>query len=266
METARIANAVVFGVLGAASLVLWSRRRDAATAWLAASLSCLGLGTLVGLALPQNSPERLVGWQLWLGKVGVLLPLVLYPYCLLRFAASFDRQRVLSRVAAAVTALVTVAMLAFPYLPAARERPWWVSWWLVLYLVQSVGLSIVAALLLLRGGRREPAVTKRRMQLLSLSATALSAAILLSLLTQTAESELVRTVSTVLVLGAGGAGLLGLVPPAWLRLLWRRHEHREIYDLQLALISAGSREAVACSVEHVDNAGAGVRNPDFLAA
>jgi signal transduction histidine kinase/DNA-binding response OmpR family regulator/HPt (histidine-containing phosphotransfer) domain-containing protein len=248
VEVARIVNAVVFGVLATAALVLWSQRRDAATAWLARALGCLGLSTLVGLALPQDSVTPLVGWQLWLGKMGVLLPLVLYPYCLLRFAASFDRQRVLARVAAVPTALVAGTMLAFPYLPAAGDRPWWVAWWLVLFLVQSVGLSMVAALRLLRGGRREPAVTRRRMQLLSISATALSAAILLSLLTQADGSGVLRLITTVLVLAAGGAGLLGLVPPDWLRLLWRRGEHQKIYELQLALISAGDREAVAHAV------------------
>jgi signal transduction histidine kinase/CheY-like chemotaxis protein/HPt (histidine-containing phosphotransfer) domain-containing protein len=248
METARIANAVVFGVLAVASIVLWWRRRDTATAWLAGALTCLGLATLTGLALPQEPSGRLVGWQLWLGKLGVLLPIVLYPYCLLRFAASFDRRPALSRAAAVLTALVAVTLLAFPSIPGGSDRPTWLSWWLALFALQWVGLSLVAALRLLRGGRREPAVTRRRMQLLSVAAIALSAAILLSLFTQTAQSEGTRLAGTVLVLGAGVAGLLGLVPPGWLRLLWRRGEHRRIYDLQLALISAGSREAVAQAV------------------
>ena len=36
--------------------------------------------------------------------------------------------------------------------------------------------------------------------------------------------------------------VVGLVPPAWLRMLWRRGEHREIYELQLSLITAESQE------------------------
>src|SRR5215213_7394242 len=108
MEAARIVNALMFGGLAVGSLVLWRRRRDGATAWLAGALVCLGLGTLVGLVLPSSSTEPLSGWQLWVGKIGVLLPIIVYPYCLLRFAASFDRRRVLPRVAGAVTALVAL--------------------------------------------------------------------------------------------------------------------------------------------------------------
>ena len=249
LEIVRIVNAVVFGVLAIASVALWWRRRDSATAWLAGALSCLGVGTLITLGLSPDSTERLVGWELWLGKLGVLLPFVLYPYCLLRFAASFDRRRVLSWVAGAATGLVAVTLVALPYLPTETERrPWWISVWLLLFVLQWVGLSMVAALRLLRGGQREPAVTKRRMQLLSIAATALSVAILLSLLTASSESTAVRIAGTVLVLVAGAAGLLGLAPPAWLRLLWRRAEQRQIYDLQLALISAGSRAEVAQAV------------------
>ncbi len=247
MEMLRWINAVVLGLLGLASLALWLRRRDVATAWLAGSLGCLGLATLVGLAVPQSSAP-LVGWPMWLVKVGVLLPLILYPYCLLRFATSFDHRLALVRAAGIATALVAVVMLAFPYVPTGGDQPWWVTSWTVLFLLQAVGLLLLAALRLLRGGRREPAVTKRRMQLLGVVALTLSAAILLSLLPPTGTSATGRLVSTVLMLGGGGAGLLGVFPPGWLRLLWRRGEERQIYDLQLALISAGSRTAVAEAV------------------
>ncbi len=247
MDALRWINAVVLGVLGLASLALWLRRRDVATAWLAGSLSCVGLATLAGLALPRE-PTLLTGWPMWQAKVGVLLPLVFYSYCLLRFAASFDRRAAMSRAAGIATVVVAATMMGFPYIPAAGDRPWWVASWIILFLLQSVGLSLLAALRLLRGGRREPAVTRRRMQLLSAAAAALSAVILISMLPPTATSATGRLVSTVLVLSGGGAGLLGLLPPGWLRLLWRRGEEQQIYDLQLALISAGSRTAVAQAV------------------
>src|SRR3954469_19862080 len=248
METTRIVNAVVFGGLAVGSLVLWSRRRDGATAWLAGALSCLGLGTLVGLALPAESAAPLTGGQLWVGKLGVLLPTILYPYCLLRFAASFDRRRALSQAAGVVTGIVAGAMLLFPYFPTVGDQPWWLSAWLAAFVVQWVGLSLVAALRLLQAGRFEPAVTRRRMQMLGVAATSLSAAILLSLVMQANQLGPVRVVSTALVLGAGGCAFLGLAPPAWLRMLWRRTEHRQIYDLQLALISAETHEEVAEAV------------------
>jgi signal transduction histidine kinase/CheY-like chemotaxis protein/HPt (histidine-containing phosphotransfer) domain-containing protein len=247
METARIVNGIVFGGLAVGSLVLWRRRRDAATAWLAGALVCLGLGTLVSLALPQSS-AAVTGGRLWAAKIGVLLPIIVYPYCLLRFAGSFDRRRVLSRVAGGITAAVAGTMLAFPYFPTTGPRPWWLSVWLGAFVVQWVGSSLVAALRLIRGGSREPAVTGRRMQMLGVAATALSAAILLSLLTQASESGAIRAVSSLLVLGAGGCAFLGLAPPAWLRMLWRRTETGQIFDLQLSLISIESQDAVADAV------------------
>jgi two-component system sensor histidine kinase/response regulator len=248
METARIVNGIVFGGLAVGSLVLWRRRRDAATAWLAGALVCLGLGTLVSLALPQSSGAALTGGRLWAAKIGVLLPIILYPYCLLRFAGSFDRRRVLSRVAGGITAAEAGTMLAFPYFPTTGPRPWWLSVWLGAFVVQWVGSSLVAALRLIRGGSREPAVTGRRMQMLGVAATALSAAILLSLLTQASQSGVIRAASTVLVLGAGGCAFLGLAPPAWLRMLWRRTETGQIFDLQLSLISIETQDAVADAV------------------
>jgi signal transduction histidine kinase len=251
MEATRIVNALMFGGLAVGSLVLWGRRRDGATAWLAGALVCLGVGTLVGLVLPDSSAVPLTGWQLWVGKVGVLLPIIVYPYCLLRFAASFDRRRVLPRVAGVITALVALAMLAFPYFPASGPRPWWFTVWLGAFVVQWVGSSLVAAVRLIRGGSREPAVTGRRMQLLGLAATALSVAILLSLVTQASDSGVVQAAGTVLVLGAGACALLGLAPPGWLRMLWRRGETGQIFDLQLALISIESREGVARAVAPV---------------
>jgi signal transduction histidine kinase/CheY-like chemotaxis protein/HPt (histidine-containing phosphotransfer) domain-containing protein len=245
MEAARIVNALMFGGLAVGSLVLWRRRRDGATAWLAGALVCLGLGTLVGLVLPNPSTAPLAGWRLWVGKVGVLLPIIVYPYCLLRFAASFDRRRLLPRVAAVVTALVALTMLALPGFPTSGPGPWWLSVWVAAFVVQWVGSSLVAAVRLVRGGSREPAVTGRRMQLLGVAATALSVAILLSLVTQASNLGPLQAAGTVLVLGAGACAFLGLAPPGWLRMLWRRRETNQIFDLQLALISIESRDAVA---------------------
>ena len=251
MELARVVNAMVFCGLAVSSLVLWRRRRDVAAAWLAAGLCCLGLGTLLGLALPQQASDQLSAGQVWLSKLGVIVPIVVYPYCLLRFADSFERRRGLSWAAGAMTAVVALGVLAFPYLPGPANRPWWASLWLLAFVVQWVGVSMVAALRLLRGGQQEPAVTKRRMQLLSSAAIALSAAVLLSLVVAASESPAGRVVSTVLVLGAGICGHLGLLPPAWLRLLWRRREQRQIYGLQLTLIAAESHQEVARAVPPV---------------
>lgn len=241
-----LVNMILFVVLAVSSLLLWWRRRDSASAWLAGAWSCLGVAVLVMLAQPDTNVAQ-YGVQSWVSKLGLALPILLYPYCFLRFAASFDRRRVLTRIAAAMTFLVSVTMLAWPYWPAPDDRPWWVTAWQAAFFVQWVGLSLVAAGRLWWAGQAEPTVTRCRMRLLSIGAIALSAVILLPLFAPS-TSSVGRMVSASLVFAAAGCVLVGLAPPAWLRLVWRRSEQRRLYDFQLAMIAAESRAEVASAV------------------
>ncbi len=242
----QILSTALFVVLAASALYLWSRRRDPQSAWLAAAWGSLGMAVVVSLFLPKTVGE-VDGAQEWVLKVGVLLPILFYPYCLIRFAASFERSPFVRRLAGVKTVVVSCTMLAFPYWPAETDRPWWASVWTVGFFVQWVGLSVLAALLLWRAGRREPAVTRRRMQLLSIGAITLSAVILLPLMLQSG-SAVQRGLSLALVILAAGCVLVGLAPPASVRLIWRRTEQARIYELQLALIRAQSRSEVAAAV------------------
>ena len=242
---APVIDAIVFGGLALFSLLLWRRRRDPATGWLAAALCSLGLASIVRPLLVEDGSSAT--WQVWLSKLGLLLPLILYPYCLLRFAASFDRRRLLPVLGGILTALVALAMLALPPDLGAASRAGWVVAWTVAFAVQWVGLSLLAALRLWRAGHREPPVTQRRMQLLSLAAVALSAAVLVAVVTGSASEE-ARLASTALVLVGAAFALVGLAPPAWLRLLWRRREHGRIYQLQFALLRAERRDEVVDTV------------------
>ncbi|HEX8508987.1 MAG TPA: response regulator, partial [Propionibacteriaceae bacterium] len=239
-------NTVLFCLMAASSLFLWWRRRDGASAWLARAWGCLAIAVLVRIVSPAST-QGTDGWQEWVTKLAVVLPIILYPYCLVRFAASFDRRRLLSRIAGALTLLVAVPMLAFPYWPGTVDQPWWLAAWKVAFFVQWLGLSLVAAVRLWWVGRTEPSVTRRRMQLLSIAAVSLSAVILLPLLAPF-SSTLMRVVSAAFVIGAAGCVLIGLSPPAWLRLVWRRKEHSRVYQLQLALMSAETRSQVAETV------------------
>ncbi|WP_375424012.1 response regulator [uncultured Friedmanniella sp.] len=239
-----ILNPVLFVALGASALYLWSRRRDAATAWLAGAWGSLGVA-VVASPLLQLIASHETAYE-WLIKVGVLLPILIYPYCLIRFAASFERSRLIRRLAGVKTVVVSCWTLALPSFPSDRS-PWWFTVWIVGFCLQWVGLSVLAALLLWRAGRREPAVTRRRMQLLSVGAVTLSAVILLPLLL-TSGSPLEQGLSVALVVVAAGCVLVGLAPPAPVRLVWRRAEQDRVYDLQLALIRAESRPEVAAAV------------------
>jgi signal transduction histidine kinase/CheY-like chemotaxis protein/HPt (histidine-containing phosphotransfer) domain-containing protein len=237
---------VLFCALAAASLILWWRRRDSASAWLAGAWGCMAVAVLVSSVVPTTDVVSR-GWRMWVTKLGVMLPILLYPYCFLRFAASFDRRRLVVRVAGGLTALAAAVMLVFPYWPAKDDHPWWLSAWTVLFFVQWVGLSLVAAFRLWWSGRKEPAVARRRMQLLSVGAITLSAVLLLPLLAPS-SSSIMRWASAALVVAAAGCVLVGLTPPAWLRMVWRRVEQGRVYELQLALIRAESRDEVAQEV------------------
>ncbi|WP_375431575.1 response regulator [uncultured Friedmanniella sp.] len=242
----QIMNTTLYLGLAASSLYLWWRRRDTASAWLAGAWNILGVAVIVGLVLPQGTGPR-HGFDEWLLKVGWVLPLLLYPYCLLRFAGSFDRGRLVRRYAGIQTIIAAGTMLAFPYWPGSDQHPWWLSTWTVVFFLQWLGLSVLAALLLWRAGRSEPAVTRRRMQLLSIGAIILSSVLLLPFVF-TAGSDLQQGVSTALAWISAGCVLGGLNPPSWLRMIWRRTEQVRTYDLQLTLIRAESRSDVAAAV------------------
>ena len=261
--TMHIFNIATFGLLAVSSLYLWWRRRDAPSAWLAGAWGCLCVAVLVAVALPQATTGPMNGWAEWVIKVGVIMPIVLYPYCFFRFAASFDQRRIMSRVAASVTFVVIAAELALPYWPAPGAQTWWYSAWLIAFVIQWVGLSVLTAFRLWRAGRTEPAVTRRRMRLLSVGAITLSVVILLPLALP-AGTTTTRLISSGMVAVAALCVLIGLNPPAVVRLVWRRSEHDGIYNMHFALIQAETKAEVASAVLPVLAASLGCRAAAML--
>ena len=108
-------QSALYTALGLVAINAWIRRRGAARAWLAGTFGVLSLVTLLGLVLPEETtPRSLADWV----TRSLLGLIVLFPYFLFRFAASFrTRPRWVEAVALALTAALFVTIYFFHDLP-----------------------------------------------------------------------------------------------------------------------------------------------------
>jgi signal transduction histidine kinase len=229
----------VFTVLAVVAIGQWARRRDPAAGWAALSFGALGVVVVVGQALPDD-PHGVGGY---LGQRFVIAVLVVFPYLLYRFTTAFrPPSRRLALLVGSMTSLLVVWTFALPHFPDRGEGRSSGLWaYLVAFVIHWSVLSIVVAWRLWHAGRRQPTVARRRMQLLALAAASLTLAIVLSAADRDQHSA-VALASGLVVLGSGVAFLLGLVPPAFVRMVWRRPEQervqRAIADLMTLATSA----------------------------
>lgn len=256
IETFRIANAAVFTLLAAASLLHWRRRREGPGGWLTASFAILAVVLVESLVLPEEP----LGALRWVQKVSVG-GIFLFPYFLYRFTSAFGRSsRWVDLPAVALTALVVIWSLLIPASSSSGSgelRSPAMQAFILVVLVQWAGLSLVAAHRLWRAGRTQPTPGRRRMRLLSGAAVGLSAAIVLAALGQ-AGGTVVTLAVQVMALATGVLFFLGFAPPRALRLAWRQRENEEFQRALGELITATREEAVAARVlPHITNIVAG---------
>src|SRR5688572_16477618 len=108
----------VFLVVAATAGARWLRRRSAARAWLAATFGLLGVVVLAGQLLPETAET---GAEIAAQKALVVV-LLLFPYFLYRFMASFDRPpQWLERTALGLVVTVLAMTLVLPELPGPDE-------------------------------------------------------------------------------------------------------------------------------------------------
>ena len=239
------ASATVFTAVGVAALLFWRRRRDQASLWAALCFGTLGAVALVGQVLPETATTSL---ELVLQRVTVVA-LLLFPYLLYRFTTAFDPSpRWLDWCVTLATATLivwTVALRDFPQ--AGQHRPGAFVTYLVALLIQFGAVSMLAAGRLWRAGIGQPSVARTRMQMLAIATMALTATLFFAVITPADEAGL-RIGTSVLGLIAALAFLLGLVPPAIVRLIWRRPEQERVRDAIGALMAATTPEEVARNV------------------
>jgi signal transduction histidine kinase len=243
MENAlQVVNAVAFGVLAVVVLRLWRRQADAPSAWLTATFGTLASVVIVGLFLPEE-PTTTAG-DLAVKVLVVLI--VLYPYFLYRFMAAFAAPpRSLDRAATVITAAVVLATVAIPRLPGPDDaRPVWFELYALAVVAQWAFLGCVVAMRLWRAGSGQPTVTRRRMRVLAVGAVALVLAILPGALPND-QAGVVQSVTQLLPVLAAVFFLVGFVPPAWLRTVWRRHETAALREAEVELMGVLTAPQVA---------------------
>jgi signal transduction histidine kinase len=237
-------NIVLFGGLALTCMHVSKRGRRQA-AWAAVSFGVLGALSLVVLVLPEDG---LRGSQLV--ARAVLVALLVYPFALYRFAASFEAApRRFDQIALGLTAgLVATTIVAPPFPLGGEARPVWVEVYAVLYVFDWVALSSVVARRLWQAGRALPSVARYRTRTLALGAAGLALAGLPGVVPEASRPAPVQVASLLLPPVSALLFVVGFRPPAWLRAVWRRSDHVALRRLELELIGSDDRERIVARV------------------
>lgn len=224
---------LVYGGAVIIAFVHWRRHRSEASAWLAATFAVLGVVIVVGRFLPEDSTNTAV---LWVGKVMIGI-LVLFPYFLYRFMATFIRPaRWIWLAAPVLTAAVALGGLLLPDISENNgPRPVWLEIYIAALLIQWVFLSGVVAVRLWRAGRDQPSLARKRMRTMSLGAAALSLALVIAG-EFSAETGATSLLVQLLALAAAPLMVIGFAPPYILRTAWRRREEGALNEAVISLM------------------------------
>jgi hypothetical protein len=248
METAheilRYFTALALVFLAVVGSWQWYKRRDAPTKWLALTFLSIGIVALAGFFTPEENRSPAVEWVV---KIEILI-LILFPYLLFRFTATFGGvSRRLEWVANALVAALATWTLLLPRLPEQNEEP---SGQFLAYtyaiLIMWTFLSTVVTWRLWRAGRGQPPLARRRMRMLSVASALLSIAILIS---GTAgggdEAGPAQIGVQILALVSVFTFYFGFSTPAFLRAAWRRPSEEALRRAVSELMAAETEEQVA---------------------
>jgi len=229
-----------FAGLSVVSLRLWVRRRDEPALWI--SLGFMALAT--ALLMSRFVPETGSGIYQFLDKL-IIAIILAFPYCLYRVAVSFSPgARVTQSIAGGATAVVFVWALLIPG-GADDVEPRPTSYLLFLLAVISlwVFLSVLVAVRFWRGGSGQPPVTRKRMRMLSVAATALSFA-LIAATAVSGDDAVADAVAYLTAFSSAVMFFLAFSPPAMLRALWRRESEEDTRRAIIDLMTAVTDDAV----------------------
>jgi signal transduction histidine kinase len=246
VELVGLANLVLFALAAVVAVRQWrANPGNRAGLWAALAFLALAFVVLFGRLLPEN-PDRIVEHAAQRLDIAVL---VLFPYLLYRFTTAFERPtRRLERFLALMTALLLVATFSLPHVPGEDEsRPWWFVLYVALFLLHWTILLVTVAFRLWRAGTGQPSVARRRMRTLALAAILLTAALFLAAAGADGDSWVALVVGLLAALSAVSF-VLGLAPPAPLRLLWRRPEQAQLQRAVTGLMTATTPHDVAGTV------------------
>jgi diguanylate cyclase (GGDEF)-like protein len=229
---------VVFVLLAALTTLEWVRHRIRGAGWVALSFAILG-----GLALTLTINPGLVTNES-VAKTLLALLLVM-PYCLFRFAATF---RAPSRLVQSLAIALTAGMVLFTFV---RTSPPWRGFPVPPHdLAYRISFLVVFGLLcgyvvasLLLAGRGEPPIAASRMHLLALAVAGLDLRVVVAALGP--RGAVVDLATQALTVVTGVVFLLALVLPSFLRVFVSRKEDAAFRQAVSELVSAGDARDVA---------------------
>lgn len=254
---------VLFVALGLACLRLWLRERGKAAAWSAVTFGLLGAVLVV-----SRISEAVVGEDppLWVSKL-VVSGLVLFPFLLYRFMTAFwPSGRLLERFAFVFTLVLIVWTLALPDFPQEGEpRTVGFEAFVVGFLIHWTTFSLIAAYRLWGAGHGQPTVARRRMRVLSVGAIGMALALILAGLQIGADA--VQLAVNLLSITSALLFFVGIAPPAFVRVTWRRPEQDRLREAIVGLMRARTEEEIAANLlphaaEIVGAAGASLERAD----
>ena len=229
-------------VLMALAVWQWHRYRARGSGWAVGAFTLLAAAAVVSYLLPKFGVSLP---PLWVLK-GLLIALLLVPFALYRFAASFvPVRRSAQHVAAGLTAAVVTSTVLLPYIPfPGQAPPWGYFEYRILIALQWGLLFGFVAVRMWRAGTHQPHAARNRMRLLAIAATGLDLPVIISVLSLSNKPwvQMMGLISTVVmaVLFA-----LGLVLPSVVRSWWRNSDRNAMQVAFADLVRAYSVEDIA---------------------
>lgn len=244
-EVVRVLNTAAFGTLAILALHQWQRTDrppNWAAFWLLVLLGDLAVLSALGVFFHPKNVNGLVGT--WVVK-GILVALLSAAWLLYRFMAVFEPPpKRVERLVDTLTVLVVLATLSLPRIPHTNDHPWWLLVYAWLAVVSwSITASIVATRLW-RAGAGEPAVSRRRMRMLSIGSVTLTIAALPGTVPATAQPDALKVVAGLLPFVAAIAFYLAVAPPTWLRVVWRWPDQPLVRRAELNLMVGSTPQEV----------------------
>jgi signal transduction histidine kinase len=224
----------------------WKAGRGRAGVWAALAFGTLAVVADAGPLLPEDPHGFLEAAALRL----LIAALVLFPFFLYRFTAAFlPAGARLEWLVGGMTLVVLAWTFALPDIPQEDEpRPIWFIGYIVAFLVHWAVLVLVSSWRLWRGGRSQPGVARRRMQLLAAAAAGITVSLVIAALAGDSEGSAISFASACLTAVSALGFLLGLAPPGLLRAVWRRPEQVRMQTATAQLMAAGTEEDIASRV------------------
>jgi diguanylate cyclase (GGDEF)-like protein len=226
-----------FVLLAALTTLQWIRHRIRGAGWVALSFAILG-----GISLVVKYDA---GLFVHLTPVKVLLALLLVmPYCLFRFAATFRQPSIVVRaLAIAVTVGIVVFTFTLQYLPLPGfpPPPNWLAY-RVSFLIQFTFLFAYVVIRLFMAGRGEPPIAAYRMRLLAVAVAGLQVQVVVAALQLQGTTTALVTVALTVAMGV--LFLVALVLPSFVRVALSRREDVAFRQAVGELVSAGDSKEV----------------------